>query len=54
MYNAQANVSDRGGVNSFGSVNSGPDVQLVQLNTDPSEISGAMPAYPRQDSGPVL
>jgi len=54
MHNAQANVSDRGGVNGFGSVSCGPDVQLVQLNTDPLEISGVMPAYPRQDSGPVL
>lgn len=28
-----------------------PDVQLVQLNTDPLEISGAVAAYPRQGSG---
>lgn len=35
-------------------MNWGPDVQLVQLNTDPLEISGAVAAYPRQGSGPVL
>lgn len=35
-------------------VNWAPDVQLVQPNTDPLEISGALPAHPRQDSGPVL
>lgn len=31
-----------------------PDVQLVQLNTDSLEISGAVAAYPRQGSGPLL
>lgn len=39
-------MSDRGGVNGFDPVTHGPDVQLVQFNTDPLGMSRAIPAYP--------
>lgn len=53
MYNAQANASDRGGVNGSGSVSCGPDVQPVQLPTAPLGSGGAKPAFLRQGSGPL-